>query len=342
MKNVFGMLLCIVALVSCSDSKEDNVDRFPIAYLLLPTLAEGELFQANTEITIQGKGFNELSEIWFNSTAITKTELDAVKAELVSVDDKQITVLAPTVYDSQDLVLKQNEKFYPLGTLVFAPEPQLMSIKEFTIAKSESDFFKASFEYQDSKLSIIKMSYPFFKKVKELTVTISYEGDKISKIITKDGKRLMSDATVTYKSETEVLVNNVESKAYTYKFDDKGLLVARTDSRGDAKLAFTYDDKGNMKEYILTYYGNKPETTTFTYDENRSMFAVTDMPKWLWNYVLTDVLSSDLFMQSFISFNNALTVGDRAINYTYNAAKQPQTISLNDGVKASEVIYVAQ
>lgn len=290
---------------------------------------------------IKGKGFNELSEIWFKPTVTTKSEEGAVKAEILSVDNSQIKIMTPTIYDSQDLSLKQGDKFYPLGKLVFAPEPQLMPVKEFTIAKSQSDFFKASFEYRDSKLSIIKMNYPFFKTVKELTLTISYEGDKIAKIITKDGTRLMSDATVTYKSSTEVLVNNVESKAYTYKLNDQGMMLSRTDSRNDAKLAFTYDDKGNMLEYIITHYGNKPETTTFTYDENRSVFAATDMPKWLWNYVLTDVLSSELILQSLVSTSNALTAGEKTVSYEYNDVKQPKTISFN-GAKAYEILYAVE
>lgn len=348
MKKLFLVLTtAILAFTACSsDNDKETVDpvdptRSPIEGLLLPTLAEGELFKGGNELNIKGKGFTEVSEIWFKATESTTDAIENdIQAEVKEVSAEGIIVIAPEVYGEQELLLVQDKGSYSLGKLIFGEKIDVKVIKQLKGAFSKnSDVYTFDFQYaEDNKLTDLTISYPFFRDTRVLDFKIYYnDNNTISRITSqiKGKKVLMGDGIVTYPSAKLVTVDKIDVKKYNYTLNETAQLTMATDSRGDKVDKFAYDADGNMIEYTEIDYGRPQVAVKLSYDNEHAFFAAINLPSWAWHFIMTDVLSGNAYMYSFFSPSNATTVDKVAYTYEYNDANQPISIQVDGKEKGS-------
>ena len=113
MKNLLFILFLFVLSASCSDSDDNALEKDP--FLPVTGLDIPKRSFVDVEITMKGQGFEKECEIWLQINGGS-----AVKAEVVSVDDKGLTfktsVNDPGFYV---IILKQVGKEYRIGGIKF-------------------------------------------------------------------------------------------------------------------------------------------------------------------------------------------------------------------------------
>lgn len=348
MKKILAIvLISVLAITACTSDEKDTVIptdpiRTPIEDLKLPSLAEGKAFKAGEELTIEGKGFTEKSEIWFKSTTKIVSDNKGLKAEIKRVSNTGITIMSPIVYGEQELFLGQGtENLYSLGKLTFREKSSnIGSVEQFQgTFFGNSDIYTFNFAYtQDNKLSDLAVSYPFSGKIRILDFKIYYNEDNSIKRITSQVKgqsQFMGDGVVTYPSKTTVAVDKIDVKKYNYTLNAEQQLVMVADSRNDKVDKFAYDANGNMTKYTEIDYGHAPVVVMLTYDSRESILSSIKLPSWAWHFILTDIASGNAYMYSFFSKSNAITIGEQVYDYKYNEYNQPLSIVLNGEQKGS-------
>lgn len=343
MKKVLFLMMAILGFIACSDDDKVPSDNFPISGLELPT-AENGVFKANSELVIKGEGFTEESEIWFKQADVTRNLEGSLKAKVVSVNNENIVITTPEVYGNQELLLHQNGQVYVLGKLEFTQKVNYKAINQLkgTFSKN-TDIYTFDFTYtENNRIDKIVVSYPFFKDIRVLNFQFYYaENNQIVRITSQiAGKTtFMSDAKVSYPSESTVMVDNIDVKKYTYTLNELGKIIMVGDSRNDKVDKFTYDENGNMIIYAEIDYGHKPVDYNCIYNDMGAVFIATDLPDWAWHFMMTDLmLTGNSFLYSLHSPNTVIGVMEDIFSYEYNEQNQPIKIKKN-GVDYADVIY---
>lgn len=149
MKHIFSKLtivfiLTCITIVSCNDKDEINVQTSVDAQISSVT---PEQAKPNYPITVNGNGFNELKEVFFNNTQITEYDL---------IDDSTIDLFVPNGAQVGEALV----------TLVYDNNARVAS--NFTVLVSEPPFV-TNFENLQNESSILFEGANFF----DLTVTLN-------------------------------------------------------------------------------------------------------------------------------------------------------------------------
>lgn len=286
------MALCAGFIACSSDDKHDiDIDTHPIKGLELPKSDKDQPLEPGQEITIKGQGFTESSEIWFKT--LVKITNEGIKAKVTGVDKAGITFVAPDVYGSQTVTLKQSGKEYPLGTLVFEDTPKIIKKRIAKWVKNDKDLVEFAYNKENRLEKIIDnhegISYKFGYNTQGLLVAVNQtELDSNEEIFNKK---------ITYKDENTILVDEVypddpEGNAtMTITLNNNGLITKRADGV-EFYETYEYDNLGNLTKLVEAYYGdegeNKEYPVTYTYDDKLSYLSNQNLPQWFWIYNADD------------------------------------------------------
>lgn len=135
---MFATTLMMVVLClnfsACSTDKEDVPGiGDEIQEIEVPSSDATNPVVAGQMLVIHGEGFKANSEIWIQSSTVTKAEAQGIKTEVMSVSENGISFITPKMSGQCDILLKQEGKSQTLGS-VYMEERDLKSLPEYLYA----------------------------------------------------------------------------------------------------------------------------------------------------------------------------------------------------------------
>ena len=280
------LFFVMAAALFCGCKKENGGEiPCPVAEVEMPASSAENPLRAGAEVTLQGKGFTQSSEIWLRSSAEARAAQD-VKANVTSVTASSITFEAPEVYGVQTVVLKQDGGEWSLGVLTFADQSDdngLLPAKVSTVKVTNNDKSVPS-------VTIYEFTYDEQGRIAKLVKTEN-ETDVLTTIYTYSNNQISAEATGgdyiksqkwryditdgrTSKYEVETVGGKLNSNIrdiITITYDENGYITSvegtETDDEEsptqiDEKIVFT---NGTLQKYTSTNITRYSESDTDEY-----------------------------------------------------------------------------
>lgn len=207
------LFFVMAAALFCGCKKEDGGGDVPcpVAGVEMPSSSADNPIKPGAEITLQGKGFTQNSEIWLRGS--DEARAADVKAKVTDVTASSITFEAPEVYGAQTVVLKQDGGEWSLGSLTFTAQPE------------EPEPPVEDNGILPDKVSVIRVIHKDDKSDYVTEYAFSYdEQGRIAKLVTTEYETDILTTTYTYSDNQITAEANgngyIQSQVWRYELTD--------------------------------------------------------------------------------------------------------------------------
>lgn len=288
MKKILFFVMAAALFGGCK--KEDDVVETPcpVAGVEMPASSADNPIRPGAEITLQGNGFTQSSEIWLRGSAETKAGGQDVKANVTAVTASFITFEAPEVYGSQSVVLKQDGGEWNLGVLTFA-------------AQSEEPEPPVEGDILPDKVSVVKVKYNDGKGDYVTEYAFDYdEQDRVVKLVKKEFETDILTTVYTYSDNRITAEANggeyIQYQKWSYTLADGRVTKYEVETVGgkmggtikDA-IVLTYDENGYITAAAGTEVSETDRNPSTAEIEEKLVFTDGTLTK----YTTTEVVNYD-------------------------------------------------
>lgn len=256
MKKILYFFMAAALLCGCEKEENGGDPICPVTELSMPASSTENPVIPGSSVTIQGKGFTSGSEIWFRNM----TKAADVQATVTDVTASAITFIAPEVYGSQSVLLKQDGNEWTLGTLVFAnqsTDPEDPTDPEYLPRKISQVKVIFKDESKGDYTQLYTYSYDADDRLSTMTVTDLFEGEEETLTI----QYAYSESKITSKGEGNGFIQSLE-ESYELTEGRVSKYVRTTISGGKyaeegIKTIQTLNPRYNAEDYLIAIDGTE-------------------------------------------------------------------------------------
>jgi len=273
----------------------------PIDGIRLPQV--DSIWNPGDIITIEGIGFTEESEIWlYNANTYGTVNSKGTKADIYSLTAISLSIVAPSVYNEQEVILIHEGEAYDLGNLMFAEEKVIYHLSKI-IQYEGNQISEELFKY-DSQNRIVEVTISSWEEGEEVEVTtVNYEyiGSQIIREDIDEGISLFTVYDLTEEGLVYMVTYNETGNEYVYEYNGENQIIKIMD------YVINWQD-GNIRNiegqvnYTYNYY-----TYAWNANMNVSLFIGNFEP----------ILDKYVFGQGFLGKTNANLMSRYTFEDTY-------------------------